>query len=134
MDETRPSDQFDVLFTSDIAAEVRESFEEMIGFGATPVAATQETVARFGNLLGDDEEGPLVIVVLAALQVSHGVIFTSVRDAAIAAIDSGAAGRLAQGPIDGEVHLALSELRDLLDELPTEDEEEDDEDEDDEAS
>ncbi len=128
-DPTEPS-QFDILFTSDLANEIRETFEEMIGFGATPVAATQETVSRFGNLFEDETDGPLVLVALAALQIKHGVIFTSVRDAAIVAIDSGAALQLAGSEGKGEVHLALSELRDLLEEIEPEDEDENEDDED----
>ncbi|MEM1011126.1 MAG: hypothetical protein AAGI46_02765 [Planctomycetota bacterium] len=121
-------DAFDVLLTSDLALEVRETFEEMIGFGATPVAATQETVSRFGELLSDDEHGPLVLVVLAVLQLRHGMIFSSIRDAAVTAIDTGSAMRLASGEGRGEVHLALDELRQVLEEIDVEDDEDDDED------
>ena len=126
-------DPFDPLFASDLAAEVRETFEEMVGFGASPVAATQETVSRFEGALHDDETGPLVIVTLAALQVRHRVVFSSIRDAAIEAIDEGAADRLTRG--DGaarrQVREILGTLRDILEQIQVADEDEDEEDDDD---
>ena len=106
----------------------------MIGFGASPVAATQETVHRFGNLLGDDDEGPLVLIVLAALQVKHRVVFASIRDAALAAIDSGAADRLTGGDTASrrQVRDLLDDLRETLAAIEVE-EDDDEEDEDDEV-
>ena len=126
-------DPFAPLYQSDLAQQVRGSFEEMIGFGASAVAATQETVSRFANALHDDDDGPVVILVLAALQVSHGVVFSSIRDAAIEAIDEGAADRLTHGDAAGrrKVRELLADLRETLASIEVADEE-DEEDEDDE--
>ena len=130
-DQGRREDQWSPLFTSELADQVRETFEELIGFGGSPVAATQETVHRFGALLNDDDNGPVVLVVLAALQLRHKVVFSSIRDAAIAAIDSGAAGRLATDPgSQRRIRELLAEIRDILASIEVEDE--DDEEDDDE--
>ncbi len=130
MDDPQADDRFAPLYAGDLAEQVRETYDELRSFGGTPVAATQETVARFGSLLNDDQDGPVVLVVLAALQVRDGVVFTSIRDAAIASIDSGAAARVASA----EAVPLLDELRDILDEIDVadEDEDEDEEDEDEE--
>lgn len=128
------NDPFAPLFASDLAEQVRETFEELIGFGGSPVAATQETVHRFGGLLNDEQDGPVILIVLAALQLKHGVVFSSIRDAAIEAIDSGHAARLAGGgggdaTVKRQLRDLLAELREALASIQiVDDDEEDDED------
>jgi hypothetical protein len=126
-------DPFAPLYASDLGEQVRESFEEMVGFGASAVAATQETVSRFQGALQDADDGPVVILVLAALQVKHRVVFSSIRDAAIEAIDEGAADRLSHGDsaARAQVRALLQDLREILASIDVEDEEEDEEDDDD---
>ncbi len=129
-DQSSDGDAFAPLFASDLASEVRETFEEMVGFGASVVAATQETVHRFDGAIQDARDGPVVIITLAVLQIRHGVIFSSIRDAAIEAIDEGAAERLTTQDAAGrrQIRELLGDLRDLLESLPAADSDDEDED------
>lgn len=84
---------FAELFTSDLAAEVRGEFDERLGFGLSSKDATVHVVARFGSLMTDPNDGPVVIVCLAALQFESSGLFASFRDAAIELIESREAQR-----------------------------------------
>ena len=74
---------FAELFTSDLAAEVRGEFFDRTGFGL-PVRDATADVARPVRQSVDDRpnDGPVVIVCLAALQFEAGELFESFRDAA----------------------------------------------------
>ncbi|MBC8105832.1 MAG: hypothetical protein H7Z14_04525 [Anaerolineae bacterium] len=106
---------FAELFTSDLAAEVRGEFEERVGFGLSSKDATVHVVARFGSLLSDPNDGPVVIVCLAALQFEAGGLFQSFRDAAIELIDT----REAQRAWKCFDHEAGQQRRAVLDRLAT---------------
>lgn len=125
-------DPFAPLFTSDLAREIRESFEEMISFGASVTAATQETVHRFQGALHDAGEAPVVILALAGLQVQHRQIHASIRDAALEILRAGEAEKLIAPDTASrrQARALLDELRDLLEAI--EDVEETGEEEDDE--
>ncbi len=128
-------DPFAPLFASDLAQQVRETFEEMMEFGASVTAATQETVHRFEGTLNHEQEGPVVILALAALQVKHREIHASIRDAALELLRSGEADKLvaAEPTARRQVRPLLADLEAILEALEDE-EEEDDEDLDDEDS
>lgn len=124
-------DPFAPLFTSDLAGQVREAFEEMLDFGASVTAATQETVHRFGGALNDERDGPVVILSLAGLQVKHREVHASIRDAALEILDSGEAEKLvgSEPAARKQVRALLEELREVLGALDVEeDDEEPDED------
>ena len=122
-------DDYLLLLTSDLAQQVRQSFEEMLEFGASVTAATQETVHRFSGALDHDQEGPVVILALAVLQVRHREVHASIRDAALELLRSGQAQRLIASDPAARRHVReiLSGLRELLESL--EDGQEEDEDE-----
>ena len=106
---------FAELFTSDLAAEVRGEFDERIGFGLSSQHATVHAVARFGSLLTDPNDGPVVIVCLAALQFEAGGLSQSFRDAAIELIET----REAQRAWKCFDHEAGQQRRAVLDRLAT---------------
>ena len=114
-----PADPFAAIFTSDLAGQVRETFREMLDFGASVTAATQETVHRFQGALQDPADGPVVILALAALQVNQGQIHASIRDAALEILHSGAAERLvaSEPAARKQVRALLAELAQVLEEL-----------------
>ena len=122
-------DPFEPLFSSDLAREIRETFEEMIGFGGSITAATQETVHRFQGALHDAGEAPVVILALAGLQVQHRQIHASIRDAALEILRAGEAEKLIAPDTTSrrQVRALLEELRDVLEAI--EDVEPDDDDE-----
>jgi hypothetical protein len=76
-------DLFLPLFASDLANDVRAEFEEKRGYGMNVADATAAVVAAFGDLLARPDEGPVVIVALAALQLREGRLLASIRDAAL---------------------------------------------------
>lgn len=121
------SDPFAPLFSSDLAREIRDTFEEMIGFGASVTAATQETIHRFQGALHDAGEAPVVILALAGLQVRHRQIHASIRDAALEILRGKEAEKLvASEPASRrKARALLDELRQVLE--ATENVEEDEE-------
>ena len=123
-------DPFAPLFDSDLAGQVRESFEEMLDFGASVTAATQETVHRFEGALRDGRDGPVVILALAALQVRHRQVHASIRDAALELLRDGHADRLIspEPAARKTVRAILADLREVLEQLDVEDDEADEDD------
>jgi hypothetical protein len=81
------------LFASDLAQEIRAEFFDRTEFGVPVRDATAHVLARFAKLLDDPNDGPVVIVSLAALQLDCGQLFESIRDAAIELIESREAQR-----------------------------------------
>lgn len=112
-------DRFAPLFTSDLAGQVRETFREMLDFGASVTAATQETVHRFEGALNHAGDGPVVILALAALQLEQGQIHASIRNAALEILQAGAAETLiaAEPPARKKVRQLLLELAEVLEGL-----------------
>ena len=111
-----PHDPFEPLFTSDLARDIRDTFEEMISFGASVTAATQETVHRFQGALHDAGEAPVVILAMAGLQVQHRQIHASIRDAALEILRAGEAEKLIAPDTTSrqKVRALLAELQDVL--------------------
>lgn len=110
---------------------MREVFEEMLDFGASVTAATQETVHRFQGALSDERDGPVVILALAGLQVKHREVHASIRNAALEILHSGEAEKLvaSEPAARKQVRALLEELRDVLEALEVEEnDEESDED------
>ena len=77
------------LFASDLAQEVRAEFNERRGYGMSVVEATGEVIGSFRHLLERPEEGPVVIVTLAALQLLDGELHATMRDAAVELLREG---------------------------------------------
>ena len=124
-------DVFAPLFASDLAGQVRETFAEMIDFGASVSAATQETIARFGGALKDDRDGPVIIIALAALQVREREIFASIRNAALELLHDAAVDKLLTSESAGrsQVRAVLDELQETLEAIEVEEDDEEDDDE-----
>jgi len=71
------------LFASDLAQDVRAEFNERRGFGLSVSDATAAVVQAFGHLLERADEGPVVILAIASLQVRDGSIHPTFREAAL---------------------------------------------------
>ena len=129
-----PEDPFAPLFASDLATQVRETFAEMIDFGASVSAATQETIARFQGALKDDRDGPVIIIALAALQVREREIFASIRNAALELLQGDGIDRLLTTESAGrnQVRAVLADLQETLESIEVEEEDDDDEEDEDE--
>jgi hypothetical protein len=71
------------LFASDLAQDVRSEFNNRREDGASIAEATGAVVGSFRHLLDRADEGPVVIVALAVLQLRDGALDATFRDAAL---------------------------------------------------
>ena len=113
MPTDRPArDRFDALFAGDLAAEIRGEFDERVAFGLPVADATAAVVEQFGGLLRDPDDGPVVLLALAALQLLNRGLQPAVRDAALELLEGGArfAGPTGDSTRDAERRRLLSEL------------------------
>ena len=101
----------------DLAREVATIYGERRHFNVDVGHATQAVFETFRELLHDPNEGPVIFLALAALQLRDGAVLAPIRDAAIALIDTGEAQR-AWRPLDVMVNrqrkTALAALSELL--------------------
>jgi hypothetical protein len=76
------------IFSDDTAADTRDLFTDLVAEGLTPTEATERLVAE-GELLSDKDEANVFWLALAATQWKLGRLIDTVRDRALAIIDSG---------------------------------------------
>lgn len=115
-DAAAAADRFAALYASDLAGEVRDEFEERVGHGLPVAEATAAVVERFAHALHDPDDGPVILLVTAALQLHHGRLDPAFRDAALDLIADGSALRAHAGD-GGEVadrRRVLAELEEAL--------------------
>ena len=79
----------DALFASDLAKDVRSEFNALREDGQTVHDATAAVLAHFRGVLDDAEEGPVVIIVMALLQLFEGAPTATLRDAALELLRQG---------------------------------------------
>lgn len=105
------------FLASDMAMEVRGVYDERLTAGEGAGPATAAVFDRFRGVLTDADDGPVVFLALASVQLREGHLLDPIRDAALALIDSGDAGR-AYRPSEAAVHrdrkVALEQLAALL--------------------
>jgi hypothetical protein len=86
--------ELEPLFLSDLAQEVRREFEVRAVEHLVPVPlATRDVLAHFGDMLSDPNAGPVIFLVLAALQYKSSRLMPFIRDAAVDLIQTGEARR-----------------------------------------
>lgn len=105
------------FLAADLAMEVRGVYDERLTAGEGPGPATAAVFDGFRSLLADPDEGPVVFLAVAAIQLRENHLLEPIRDAALALIDSGDAQR-AWRPNDHNVNRdrkqALASLADML--------------------
>ncbi len=77
------------IFDNDEANDIRALFEDELNVRASVAHATAEILRESKDALNDPESGPIIWLALAALQLDHGDLQPTVRDHALAVIDSG---------------------------------------------
>jgi hypothetical protein len=70
------------LFQDDIALDVRGDFEAAVDEGAKPGAAADRVLVEYQDVVNDMDEGPVVMLALAALLMERGVTEHTVLDQA----------------------------------------------------
>ncbi len=77
------------VFDDDLALDIRATFEDALSEGLSVEEATQQILAEHRDELEDPDEGPIVWLALAALQLERGMLQSTVRDSALGIIKSG---------------------------------------------
>lgn len=78
------------LFADDVACDVRDAVVEFLRAGGDPAASTLQAIRQHGELIDDEDDGPVFWLALAATQWKYGCLDDAVRARAIAVIDGGA--------------------------------------------
>ena len=79
------------LLASDLAGEIKAEFDQARSAGADVPTATMNVFAKFRAALSSTQEGPVVLIALAVLQVRDRYLQEVIRDAALDLIESGEA-------------------------------------------
>ena len=105
------------FLASDLAMEVRGVYDERLTAGEGAGPATAAAFESFRSLLTDPDDGPVIFLALAAIQLREKDLLDPIRDAALSLIDSGDAQR-AYRPNDANINrdrrTALAQLAELL--------------------
>ncbi|HEX8325447.1 MAG TPA: hypothetical protein VF595_16205 [Tepidisphaeraceae bacterium] len=105
------------FLAADLAMEVRSVYDERLTAGEAPGPATASVFETFRNVLADADDGPVVFLAIAAIQLREHHLLDPIRDAALALIDSGDAQR-AWRPMEASVNRdrkqALEQLASVL--------------------
>lgn len=105
------------FLATDMALEVRNVYDDQLTAGEGHGVATAAVFAAFRNVLDDPDDGPVVFLAIAAIQLRERAILEPIREAALALITSGDAQK-AYRPVDANVSrdrkAALNQLAGLL--------------------
>jgi hypothetical protein len=77
------------IFSDDTAADVRDSFRDLIGDGLSPEEATRRLIAEYASSVDDAQDGPPLWLGLAVTQWKCGRLQEDVKARALQVIDSG---------------------------------------------
>jgi len=77
------------IFDDDVALDVQTTFEEALAEGASVRAATRHVLDEYEESLDDPDDGAIVWLALAALQVEQGALQPRVRRHALAVLATG---------------------------------------------
>jgi hypothetical protein len=89
--ESLPDDLTAAILASDLATEVKAEFEGRLSVGFDVPGATGQVFTRFRGALSSSQDGPVVLLALAMLQMREGHLQQVIRDAAVDLIESGEA-------------------------------------------
>ncbi|MGC4034012.1 MAG: hypothetical protein QM754_20215 [Tepidisphaeraceae bacterium] len=105
------------FLAADLAIDVRSVYDDHLTAGESHGMATAAVFATFRNVLDDPDDGPVVFLAIAAIQLRERAVLEPIRDAAIALITSGDAQK-AYRPADANISrdrkVALNQLAGLL--------------------
>jgi hypothetical protein len=99
------------IFEDDVACDVRDLFERVVTTHNDVEAATHTVLHEFADVIEDLDDGAVVYLALATLQIEHGVLQPSIRASVLNIITSG------QDLLRWENADDVSERRRVLEEL-----------------
>ncbi|MBA2276576.1 MAG: MarR family transcriptional regulator [Chloroflexia bacterium] len=77
------------IFDDDVAMDARGTFDDALVEGLSVPAATQRVREEYAEILDDPDEGPVVRLALAGLQLEQGALQPGAQREALAVIDQG---------------------------------------------
>lgn len=101
------------IFDDDLAMDIQGEFEEALDEGLSVKEATQRILEDFEDVLEDEDEGPIVYLVLAVLQLEQDELQPEIRQKALKIIEFGQG--LARWEEAGEEEMA--ERKQVLEDL-----------------
>jgi hypothetical protein len=105
------------LLASDLAVEIQAEFNGRLGVGLDVPGATGYVLGKFHSALTSPQEGPVVLIALAALQMREGYLQAVMQTAALDLIESGEA-LAAYKPVDfsqrKSVAVMLEQFREMI--------------------
>jgi hypothetical protein len=105
------------LLASDLAVEIQAEFNGRLGVGLDVPAATGYVLGKFHSALTSPQEGPVVLIALAALQMRERYLQAVMQTVGLDLIESGEA-LAAYKPLDfsqrKSVAVMLEQFREML--------------------
>ena len=77
------------IFENDTAGDVRDAFEDELLAGVDVPTATGHVLRKYADELDDIDDGPVIYLALAALQLEHGALQPDIRERALQVINTG---------------------------------------------
>ena len=77
------------IFEDDFAIDVKDEFENAIEDGANIATATNQVLLAYEDVVDDEDDGPVLYLALAALQLEQGQLEESIKNKALAVIEEG---------------------------------------------
>ncbi len=99
------------IFSDDLAADIRDSFVDLVAEGLSPADATQRMVGELKDILAAEDDAIVFWLALAATQWKLGRLLEDVRERAIQIIDSGEELRRWEGSYIKQRQKHLAKLR-----------------------
>jgi Domain of unknown function (DUF4259) len=77
------------IFDDDLASDIQNEFEKALDESLTVKEATQRIIEFYQDEMEDEDEGPIIYLALAALQLEQEELQAEVRKKALEIIESG---------------------------------------------
>lgn len=77
------------IFEDDIAMDIKTEYEDAICEGISMKETTKQILESYRDILDDVDEGSIVYLALAALQIEQGTVLKKVKQTTLKIIDSG---------------------------------------------
>jgi hypothetical protein len=103
------------IFDNDVALDIRDAFEDAVSEGLDSSAATQRVLEEFAQAAEDFDDGPVISLALAALQLQREALQPEMRERALHIIATGE-GLRSWAAVDAAT---LDERRQVLAQLQT---------------
>lgn len=77
------------IFDDDVAMDVQDLFEHTLSQGDNVAEATAFILEEYEELLEDDDDGVIIFLALASLQIKHKALQPEIKDRALEIIENG---------------------------------------------